>query len=260
VSAPVAKFVNHYSVLDVDPKADLAAIEKAYRTRSAEFHPDNRSTGDAEKYQAVQTAYEVLSNPTTRADFDKLTAPVSEDMAFPAEEFVAGLGADSERRICLLCILYHRLKYNPISPALPLRRITEIMLISDVELEFNVWYLKKKGLLTTDDKSRLLITVAGIDYVESVAPTYETIQPVLRDPAQGEQAGTGTQAETASAGTVNAGEAATAADKDKVPQEQAAAEQRAPANPSSIAALSKVLAKLGNTPSTAKPLKVSKKD
>jgi hypothetical protein len=232
----------------VDHKADAAAIEAAYKSLTAEFHPDNRKTGDAEKYKQVQTAYEVLSNPATRADFDKLTAPVSEEISFPAAEFVAGLGADATRRLCLLCILYYRLKHNPISPALPLRNVSELMLISDMDLEFNVWYLKKKALLTTDDKSRLLITVDGIDYVEGLRPTLEMIKPALREQQESQDAEPESRLRVNARNEPAAGETSLAS-----PAERKAptAEQRAAANPASLAALGKVLAKLGNNPRAA---------
>lgn len=45
-----------YDVLEVAPTASWEAIRAAYRALSAKYHPD-MSTGDSQKFQAVQDAY-----------------------------------------------------------------------------------------------------------------------------------------------------------------------------------------------------------
>ncbi|MFA9517465.1 ferredoxin Fer [Halopenitus sp. H-Gu1] len=47
-----------YEVLGVDPDADDGEIERAYRRRVLETHPDHG--GSAEAFQAVKTAYEAI--------------------------------------------------------------------------------------------------------------------------------------------------------------------------------------------------------
>ena len=41
-----------------------------YRLLAQRWHPDNRETGDVEKFRAVHNAYLVLSDPEKRAQFD----------------------------------------------------------------------------------------------------------------------------------------------------------------------------------------------
>lgn len=46
-----------------------AEIKQAYRHLAMQHHPD-REGGDAEKFKAIQEAYEVLSDPLRRAEYD----------------------------------------------------------------------------------------------------------------------------------------------------------------------------------------------
>ena len=61
-----------YSLLNVNNNASQEEIKKAYRKLSLELHPD-RNKGDdtkAEKFKKITTAYNILSNPTERTNYD----------------------------------------------------------------------------------------------------------------------------------------------------------------------------------------------
>jgi len=64
------KLFNFYATLGVGQKADDAAIKQAYRKLIRKHHPDKG--GDAEVFRSIQQAYEVLSVPQKRAEYDKL--------------------------------------------------------------------------------------------------------------------------------------------------------------------------------------------
>ncbi|WP_415648903.1 J domain-containing protein, partial [Stackebrandtia soli] len=59
---------DYYTTLGVTPTADIAQIRQAYRRGVRDAHPD--AGGDPERFHALQTAYETLSNATTRAEYD----------------------------------------------------------------------------------------------------------------------------------------------------------------------------------------------
>jgi DnaJ-class molecular chaperone len=62
---------NLYQILGVSNKASEIEIKKAYRTLSLKYHPDRNSSSDAqEKMGQINEAYEVLSDPMKRRQYD----------------------------------------------------------------------------------------------------------------------------------------------------------------------------------------------
>ena len=63
---------NHYAVLGIDSDASTATIKNAYRKKASEFHPDKNSASDAAaKFREIQEAYDLLSDPVKRRDYDE---------------------------------------------------------------------------------------------------------------------------------------------------------------------------------------------
>jgi DnaJ-class molecular chaperone len=62
-----------YEVLGVDRNAPADEIKKAYRKQAIKFHPD-KNPGDKaaeERFKEAASAYEILSDPTKKAKFDR---------------------------------------------------------------------------------------------------------------------------------------------------------------------------------------------
>ncbi|CAI2375639.1 unnamed protein product [Moneuplotes crassus] len=60
-----------YKILGVEPSSTYAEIKDAYFTLAKKHHPDmNRSEDSAEKFRAIQSAYEILSNQAKRSIYD----------------------------------------------------------------------------------------------------------------------------------------------------------------------------------------------
>lgn len=58
-----------YALLGVDRRATVEEIKRGYKKAALVAHPD-RPTGSKEKFQAVNAAYTVLTNPEKRAEYD----------------------------------------------------------------------------------------------------------------------------------------------------------------------------------------------
>ena len=62
---------DHYAALGLDSSATLADIKKAYRQKAAFYHPDRNDAADAaQRFRAVQEAYDVLSDEDKRLAYD----------------------------------------------------------------------------------------------------------------------------------------------------------------------------------------------
>ncbi|HDZ05883.1 hypothetical protein LCGC14_0122770 [marine sediment metagenome] len=67
------EFIDYYKILEIDKKATQADIKKAYRKLARKLHPDlnpNDKTAQ-EKFQRINEANEVLSDPEKRKKYDQ---------------------------------------------------------------------------------------------------------------------------------------------------------------------------------------------
>jgi curved DNA-binding protein CbpA len=181
-SASASKFQDHYALLGVDPKADSDAIQLAYTRLAQKYNPGNKETGNAEKFEALNIAYEVLSDPALRQSFDQTKGVNQDDSApkFSGLEFFESRGRESNLRIAVLCVLYDRRRTKSFTPSLSMRHIENILDADHEELNFAVWYLKQRGFAVADDKSNLQISVEGMDFLEQNRPSAEAIMPFIR--------------------------------------------------------------------------------
>ena len=62
---------NWYTILQVDPRADVDMIRAAGKVLSARYHPDKKETANAQKFRDVREALKVLCDPLARAAFDR---------------------------------------------------------------------------------------------------------------------------------------------------------------------------------------------
>lgn len=63
---------DYYSSLGVDKKASQDEIKKAFRKKAHEHHPDKG--GDAAKFKEINEAYQTLSDPQKRQQYDTFGA------------------------------------------------------------------------------------------------------------------------------------------------------------------------------------------
>ncbi len=175
IETPV--YVDYYELLRVSPGAEIESIQRVHRALAARYHPDNQETGDLDRFLKVNEAYQVLSDPDQRREFDsKYVSGKESPMAvFLTKEFTEGVDGEINRRMGLLCLLYTQRRINQVSPALSVLDIEKMMSIPREHLLFTIWYLKAKRYIQQDDRSSLLVTADGIDFLEANLPQHKSM-------------------------------------------------------------------------------------
>ncbi len=61
-----------YAILGVPRDADESEIRSAHRALAKKYHPDAGRGSSSERFHDIQYAYDVLSDPGRRAEYDRL--------------------------------------------------------------------------------------------------------------------------------------------------------------------------------------------
>jgi curved DNA-binding protein CbpA len=170
---------DHYETLQVSKNADQDTVQRVFRMLAQRFHPDNPDTGNEEHFRRIHEAYIILSDPEKRAQYDIFhDTSQKERWQFVA----AGPPADNDftleqhLRFVVLEILYSRRRTEPEKPALSNLDLSRLTGRPREHLEFTLWYLIQRELISRNDQSSLTITAAGVDFVE--ANTHIRRQPL----------------------------------------------------------------------------------
>ncbi len=159
--------IDYYEFLQISPNAETDTILRVYRYLASRFHPDNPATGNVDKFILLKRAFDVLSDPRRRADYDA-TRQVGEAAPLSASvDFMDGVEGELNRRVALLALLYLRRRTRPEAPEVSLAEVETQMGFPRDYLDFTTWYLKSKQYITKADNSDFVLTALGVDFVES---------------------------------------------------------------------------------------------
>jgi curved DNA-binding protein len=167
--APTDEIVDYYEVLQISSNAQPETIHRVYRLLAQQLHPDNRDTGNAGEFRQLTEAYQVLSDPERRAQYDV----THERLRQQRWRLVSNAGTaendfetEQRLRLTVLEVLYTRRRLEPDSPGLSPLDLEGLMGITRTQLEFAVWYLVQKKYLTRSDSAMLVVTADGVEYLE----------------------------------------------------------------------------------------------
>ncbi len=160
---------DYYEILRVDPQADEETIERVYSTLADRFHPDNPGTGDLATFLRLTQAWETLSNPTKRAEYNalRLRSRGSTQFCLRDREFFDGVRGGQNRRMAVLCLLYRQRLSTHASPGLTILDLEQLTGCTREELTAALWYLCEKQWAALGDFTKYSITADGFDVVES---------------------------------------------------------------------------------------------
>lgn len=164
-------FVDYYEVLQISPNADQETVHRVYRVQAQRFHPDNQESGDAQKFRVIAEAYETLSDPQKRSQYDvqHRNSRHQAKREHLEQATATNLADEHQKRHEILSILYRKRIAQPDQPAMGLRDLLDLVGIPREQLEFSLWYLKEGGYLLRTDSARHSITLKGVELIETLA-------------------------------------------------------------------------------------------
>lgn len=175
--------VDYYEFLQISPHADADTIHRVYRYLAARLHPDNPESGDNDAFCLLKDAYDVLSNPARRAEYNAARIrQAAQSQVTPLStnvDFMDSIDGEMNRRLAVLVVLYFRRRENPRVPEVSLAEIERRMGFPRDYLDFTTWYLVKKGFITRADNSDFTLTADGVDYVETQRTNYPVLNKLL---------------------------------------------------------------------------------
>jgi curved DNA-binding protein CbpA len=162
-------FCDYYEDLQVSPNADLETIERVYRLLAKKYHPDNKTTGNIDRFEILTSAYRILSNPEKRAAFDANYEAGKTEQWRAISRAYASKGFESDRslRRTILSFLYTRRREDPSNAGTGIVQLENLMGWPEKQLDFHIWYLKEKGLIQRTDTGGYEITAKGVDQIET---------------------------------------------------------------------------------------------
>ena len=175
--------IDYYEFLQISPHADAETVHRVYRYLAARLHPDNPDSGDPEMFRLLKSAYDTLSSPARRAEYDAVCRREATEInpLSSSIDFMDSVEGELNRRVAVLAVLYFKRRANPRFPEVSLTELEQRMGFPRDYLDFTTWYLAKKGYITRADNSDFSLTAEGVDYIEMQRTNLPVLNKLLTD-------------------------------------------------------------------------------
>jgi curved DNA-binding protein len=160
-------FRDYYEDLQVNPNADFEMIERVFRLLAKRYHPDNKQTGNTDKFDIIYKAYQILSDPEKRVAYDARyeQANASRWKIYDEASQSDGFEDDTRIRNGVLSLLYVSRRKDALNPGMGIMELEKFLGCPQQIMEFHIWYLKEKGWILRSDTGEYAITASGVDEV-----------------------------------------------------------------------------------------------
>ena len=160
-------FIDYYEILQLSQGADRETIERVYRLLAKRYHPDNKDTGDAQKFDELVKAYRALSDPERRVDYDAKYEAANSHQWDNCSAAGPSKGTEEDRKIyqAILTMLYTARRRDAGNAGVGIFQMEKMLGAPEKYLEFHIWYLREKGWIQRVENGGFAITVSGVDAV-----------------------------------------------------------------------------------------------
>ena len=159
--------LDHYEVLQLSPRADHDTIHRVFRHLAKRLHPDNAESGDGSRFAQVMEAFQILSDPAARAQYDVRYEARRESRwrIFDQQTTESDIAGDRRVRTAILSLLYTARRNDAERPGVGVLDLERLLGCPEQHMNFHIWYLKENGWLERLENGTLAITASGVDRV-----------------------------------------------------------------------------------------------
>jgi curved DNA-binding protein CbpA len=176
---------DYYEILEISPNANSETIERVFRYLAKRYHPDNRETGNPDRFNEIIEAHTALKDPVKRAQYDVQYSNYSQFGEKLAEEAndSRGIVRDVDMQDKMLSMLYVKRRQNIANPGMSNFELERLLGCPPEHLDFHIWYMKEKGWIVRLENGMLGITVDGVD--RATAEHHREVAKLITDRREG---------------------------------------------------------------------------
>lgn len=161
-------FIDYYDVLQISQNADPDTIKRIFRHLAKKCHPDLPTGGNPELFRQLVKAHEVLIDPEKRAAYDLRHQEYWDRKWKIVSQATGGTKPQNNKEIRerILSLLYVQRRTDTQHPGMGDIELARLMRMPLEFMDFDLWYLYRKGLVEKLETGQMAISVDGVDFVE----------------------------------------------------------------------------------------------